>query len=186
MGIFKTDNEQNILSMFRRDESAATELLYKEYAPYLTGLCARYIADDDALKDVLQEAFIKIYRSIGKFRYKGKGSLKAWVSRIAVNECLQYLRKEKKGPSPLPDDVADLVPEEEPSVEGLDYKTIVSLIRKLPEGYRAVFNLYAIEGKSHKEIAELLHIKEDSSASQYHRAKNMLARMISKMKEYER
>lgn len=185
MPLLKPDTEQRIVKEIHRDSNAAMDVLYKEYAPYLSGLCSRYISDDDAMEDVLQEAFIKIFTSMGGFHYRGKGSLKAWVSRIAVNECLQYIRKNRNSPVPLDEDKADDIPEDDPDVNGLSYESLVRLIRQLPEGYREVFNLFAIDGKSHKEIGELLHIKPDSSASQFHRAKNMLAQMISKMKAYE-
>ena len=170
--------EQRIIGLFSRGETSAMDELYDHYAGYLTGVCARYIAADDDLKDVLQESFIKIFTAISSFDFRGKGSLKAWMTRIVVNESLLFLRKERlRAPEKLLADPPD-IPEEEPNAEGMDAETLTRLIRQLPQGYREVFNLFAIEGLSHKEIATKLGIKPDSSASQYHRAKTLLARMI--------
>lgn len=172
------DREERIVSLFRQGNALAMEMLYADYASYLTGVCARYIRNDDDLKDVLQEGFIKIFTQIDRFEYRGKGSLRAWASRIMVNESLQALRRQKQLTCPLPEDMIPDLPDEEPDTDGLEADTLVRLIRKLPDGYRAVLNLYVLEGKSHKEIARLLGIKPDSSASQLHRAKNMLAQLI--------
>ena len=103
------------------------------------------------------------------------------MTRIAVNESLQLLRRQKNDPLLLDTELPDL-PDEDPDTDVLTPEVLVRLLRKLPEGYRTVLNLYVIEGKSHKEIAELLHIKPDSSASQLHRAKNMLAHFINEYK----
>lgn len=169
--------------MLLRGETSAMDRLYAVHAGYLTAVCARYITDDDTLKDVLQEAMIKIFTQIDTFRYRGQGSLRAWMSRIVVNESLQYLRHRHRQPTTLLDTEPPDLPDEDPDTEGLNGETVTRLIRQLPDGYRTVLNLYVIEGRSHKEIAQLLGIKPDSSASQLHRAKNMLAHLI---KEYQR
>lgn len=176
------DNEQDIIGLFRRGDASAMDRLYAQYADYLTGVCYRYIINDDDLKDVLQESFIKIFTQIKSFEYRGRGSLVAWMSRIVVNESLQLLRRQKNDPLVLDTELPDL-PDEDPDTDNLTPEVLTRLLRKLPEGYRTVLNLYVIEGKSHKEIAELLHIKPDSSASQLHRAKNMFAQLI---KDYKR
>ena len=181
MNIPGRDNEQHILDLFRRGDSSAMDALYARYADYLTGVCYRYITNDEDLKDVLQESFIKIFTQISSFEYRGSGSLQAWMTRIAVNESLQLLRRQKNDPLLLDTELPDL-PDEDPDTDELTPEVLVRLLRKLPQGYRTVLNLYVIEGKSHKEIAELLHIKPDSSASQLHRAKNMLAHFINEYK----
>ena len=94
MNIFGSNKELQILKRFGRGDASAMDMLYADYADYLTGVCCRYIGNEDDRKDVLQEAFIKIFTSIGHFSYRGEGSLKAWVTRIAVNEALQYLRQQ--------------------------------------------------------------------------------------------
>ncbi len=181
MSILPTDKEQHILQQFKQNYNSAMDLLYAEYAGYLTAVCARYIAGDDDMKDVLQEALIKIFTQIGSFEYRGKGSLKAWMTRIVVNESLQFLRRSKKDEVLVDTEPPD-IPEEDPDTDGLNAEEMTDIIRSLPDGYRMVFNLYVIEGKSHKEIAQILNIKPDTSASQLHRAKNILARLITQYK----
>lgn len=176
------DKEQQIVEAFRRGDTSAMDDLFTLFSGYLMGVGTRYIADDDELKDVLQEAFIKIFTQFHSFQYRGKGSLKAWMMRIMVNECLMALRQKQKTDIVNNEEVPDL-PDEEPDTESLDGNVLMEMIRRLPEGYRQVLNLYVIEGLSHKEIGQILHIKPDSSASQLHRAKAMLAKMI---KDYKR
>lgn len=179
--IHRKSKEQQLIARFGRGDARAMDALYADYANYLTAVAARYVANDDDLHDVLQEALIKIFTTIATFTYRGEGSLRAWMARIVVNEALMFLRRQKA------DVFVDTPPEElplandddEPPDGMLSADTLTHLIQRLPDGYRAVFNLYAIEGKSHKEIAELLGIRPDSSASQYHRARTMLARMIN-------
>lgn len=183
MRIFGKDKEQKIVQLFRRGDTSATDVLYAEYANYLTAVCARYISDDDDVKDVLQEAFIKIFTTIDTFDYRGSGSLKAWMGRIVVNESLQWLRQRKRSPFDRMEAEPPDMPDDDPETDDLSSDELTQLVRQLPEGYRAVLNLYVVEGKSHKEIAQLLGIKPDSSASQLHRAKNMLAHII---KDYKR
>lgn len=176
------DKERYIQNLFERGDQRAMDKFYMEYADYLTGVCARYISDEETLKDVVQESFIKIFTGIGEFTYRGKGSLKAWATKIAVNEALMQLRKDKQFIYSLQEAEIGNSPDEDPDTEGLGMETLLFFIRKLPPGYRAVFNLYVIEEKSHKEIAEILQIQPNTSASQFLRAKRMLAEMI---REYE-
>ena len=152
------------------------KMLYDRYVGYLTAVCARYIPDDDEVKDILQEAFIRVFQSMDKFTWRGEGSLKAWLTRIVVNDSLKFLRRKK--PLPLSATMAEPMEEEEPAFDAVSLDVIQGMIRKLPDGYRTVFNLFVFEDKSHKEIASLLGIKENSSASQLYHAKAMLARWI--------
>lgn len=178
MRLYKTDIEQQIIRQFGRGDASAMSLLYNEFAPLLAGVCSRYITDADERKDVLQEAFIQIYTHINKFSYQGVGSLKAWMIRITVNQALMSLRQ--KTSFNMVDSMADIpdTADETPDVDQLNQEEIMAMIGRLPDGYRTVFNLFAIEGKSHKEIAQMLGIKPDSSASQFKRARTMLAKMI--------
>lgn len=159
----------------RRRDKTAMKMLYDRYVGYLTAVCARYIPDDDEVKDILQEAFIKAFQSMDKFTWRGEGSLKAWLTRIVVNDSLKSLRRKK--PLPLSATMTESM-EEEPAFEAVPLDVIQGMIRKLPDGYRTVFNLFVFEDKSHKEIASMLGIKENSSASQLFHAKAMLARWI--------
>lgn len=155
------------------------KVIYDQNVRYLSAICARYISAEDDLKDVLQESFIKIFSAIGKFDYKGAGSLKAWMKRIVVNEALMFLRKkDKKAFISLSEEPQEVLDEEEPQVEEVPPEILQSLIRDLPSGYRTVLNLYVFEQKSHKEISSLLGISENTSFSQFHRAKNLLAKRL--------
>ena len=168
-------DEKRILGLFRDGDPNASRVLYEKYAGYLTAVCSRYVADDNDVEDILQDCFLTIFSDIGKFEYRGEGSLKAWMSRVVVNQSLKHLRDSKRivftdlGAADLP---------EEPDTESIPPDVIYRLIRGLPDGYRTIFNLYVIEGRSHKEIAQLLGITESTSASQLHRAKAMLATQI--------
>lgn len=179
--------EIKLLEQIRLGDKKAMKELYCHYSGYLNAVCSRYIACDEDVRDVLQESFIKIFGSIDKFSYKGDGSLKAWMSKIAVNESLTLLNKKEKlaivqYESDIPDTIDDNDDDEGPDTGNIPVRAIQAMIRKLPTGYRTVFNLYVFEGKSHKEIAEMLNMKENSSASQLHRAKALLAKMIQEYK----
>lgn len=181
------DPEATLLEQIRHGDKKAMKELYCHYSGYLNAVCSRYIACDEDVRDVLQESFIKIFSSIDKFCYKGDGSLKAWMSKIAVNESLTLLNKKEKlaivqYESDIPDTIDDNDDDEGPDTGDIPVRAIQAMIRKLPTGYRTVFNLYVFEGKSHKEIAKMLNLKESSSASQLHRAKALLAKMIQEYK----
>ena len=176
------DKEQQILNLFKKGDHRAMDKLYMEYADYLTGVCARYISDEDTLKDVLQEGFIRIFTQIHQFEYRGKGSLKAWMTKVVINEALMQLRKAKTFLVPLQESSVSDLTDEEPETGIIDTGTLMAFVRRLPPGYRAVFNLFVIEEKSHKEIAEILQIQPGTSASQFLRAKKLLAEMIQEYK----
>ena len=179
--IVSRDKERDIADLIRKDRQSATKEIYCAYAGYVVGICARYLSSDDDVKDVAQDSFVKIFMSVGSFRYSGDGSLRAWIGRITVNCALNYLRDNNRLRfASVSYEIPDME-EDPPDAESLTGDELAALIRTLPDGYRTVFNLYAIEGKRHKEIAGLLGIKENSSASQYLRAKALLA---AKIKEY--
>lgn len=176
--------EKELIKKILDGDASAMKYLYDCHVGYLTAAASRYVPDEDDLKDVLQEAFVKIFTSMAKFRYMGRGSLRAWMTRIVINEALDCMGS-RKCIEPLEpettDDCGREEPPEEPEVENVPIEVIYEMIRHLPPGYCSVFNLYVFEGKSHKEIAEILNIKESTSASQFHRAKALLATNI---KEY--
>ncbi len=177
MTLFGINREQQLVKAFAKHDAQAMDRLYAEYAGYLTGVCARYIPNREDLHDVLQEAFIKIFTKISTFEYRGKGSLKAWLTRVVVNEALHFLRDKHTDLFVDTDNELPDVPESPPPND-LTSDQLMMFIGQLPPGYRTVFNLFAIEGKSHNEIATLLNIKPATSASQYFKAKNMLATLV--------
>lgn len=175
------DEEVLVQRVLQKDSEALKEL-YIHYSGYLTAVCSRYIINREDVRDILQESFIKIFTQIDKFTYRGVGSLKAWTTRIVVNESLKYIKQVEKISFITPTwDLPDTSEDVTPFMENVPIATIHELIRQLPTGYRTVFNLYVFEGKSHKEIADLLQIGESASASQLHRAKAMLAREIKEL-----
>ena len=180
MNLFGHNKEQHILNLFTEGDAAAMDELYAEYADYLTRICSRYIENQENLRDVLQEAFIRIFTRIRTFEYRGKGSLKAWLTKVVVNESLYFIRESDACLFIDEEEEVSLhdIEEEKLDIDSSTITQITDAIQKLPPGYRTVFNLHVIEEKTHKEIAKLLNIKPDSSASQFHKARNMLARML--------
>ena len=177
-------SESELLDLAARRDHAAMKAIYDRYVEYLAAACARYVGDENDRKDVLQEAFIKIFTSLDKFEFRGEGSFKAWMVRIAVNEALRFLKRNMSNSFIEYDDkLPDVADEPEPEVDGIPDDVINELILSLPPGYRMVFNLYVFERKSHKEIAKLLGIGESSSASQFSRAKALLSKRIKEYKE---
>ena len=175
----KETEEKRWLRKALDGDNTATECIYRKHVRYLSALCSRYITEDEDIRDVLQESFIKIFTSLDRFRYRGEGSLKAWMAKITLNETLKFVRNNSRLPIDSIDD-KDMNIADGDSMETEDIPTDVlhQFIRELPDGYRTVFNLYVIDDKSHKEIAQLLGIKENTSASQLHKAKSMLAQKI--------
>ena len=149
------------------------------YVPHLKAVCARYIADGEDVSDVLQETLISIVTHISDFHYLRQGSLKAWATRIAVNESLNFIRRNRRRELMFQEQyIGDIAEEEDPPIEDIPPEVIQQMVRQLPTGYRTVFNLYVFEDKSHQEIAQLLGCSANTSISQLHKAKNLLAKMI--------
>lgn len=177
-------SEQQLVDQLQGGDKSAPRMLYCRYAGSLAAVCARYVADGDDVKDVMQDVFVKAFTQISTFAYRGEGSLKAWLIRITVNQSLTFLKNAGRLPT-VSDEArtAEIANEEPPDADGVPPEELQRMIKSLPTGYRTVLNLYVFEDKSHKEIAELLGIKPASSASQLFHAKAMMARMI---KEYKR
>ena len=161
--------------------SSAQEALYHRFSPRMLGVCYRFARNREDAEDMLQEGFIKVFMQLHQFR--NQGAIEGWIRRIIVHTCINILKKNKKFT-----DSVDLIHAHAmflnenniPSI--LEAKQVVESVRKLPMGYRTVLNLYAIEGFSHKEIADLLDIEESTSRSQYTRAKAMLEDILIQKK----
>lgn len=152
-------------------------LLYEQYAGKLFVVCKRYIKDPEDAEDVLQDAFIKVFKYIETFRFECP--LEAWLKRIVINTALKQLRKQKPWENTTDvDEVASLLPQADASLPALNYKYLLQLVQELPPGCQTVFNLYAIEGYNHPEIAELLGISEGTSKSQFFRARALLQQKL--------
>jgi len=160
----------------RRKNAQAQKSLYDQYAGKLYALCCRYIKERMEAEDVLIIAFTKILDRIDQF--KGEGSFEGWMKRIVVNESLTYLRRNKNMYLEMDIEAADREPDFEKLESHLQAEELMKMIEALPSGYRIVFNLYAIDGYSHKEIGEQLGISENTSKSQLSRARVALQKSL--------
>lgn len=144
----------------------------------MMGVCLRYVNDRETARDLLQEGFIKVFTSIDS--YSGNGSFEGWMRKIFVNSALEYLRKSDvmREATDL-EHTAELITPDNSAISQLSAAELMDLIQELPAGFRMVFNLFAIEGYSHREISEMLGITESTSRSQFTRAKQLLQRRIN-------
>lgn len=167
-------DEQLLIAGCKRGEASARRELYELYAPAMLSVCARYVNDRETARDLLQDGFIKIFMKIDT--YQASGPFGAWVRRIFVTTALEYLRKcDALRSGARIDEFDEQVEDKDASVlDRLSADDLLECISRLPNGYRTVFNLYAIEGYSHREIADMLHIQEASSRSQFIRARKVL------------
>ncbi|MBL3658727.1 RNA polymerase sigma factor [Fulvivirga sediminis] len=173
--------KEDLIKGCRKNSRKAQEALYREYAPKVIGICRRYATERDDADDIFQEAFINIYSSLKKSKEEIQ-SLEAWIRRISVNTAINYYHKNKKYADNLSIDYAkgqDYNQEYEKILSKLSMQELLELISDLPLGCKLVFNLYTIEGYSHKEIAEKLNISEGTSKSQLSRAKNIMKTKIN-------
>ena len=150
--------------------------LYNYYAPKMFGICLRYASDYHNAEDILQEGFIKIFNKLDQ--YRGSGSFEAWMKRIFINTAIEYYRKTAKHLKYQTLDATHEIAFDNNIIQELNKQDLLKLIQKLPLGYRTVFNLYAIEGYAHKEIAKLLGITAGTSKSQLARARKKLKESI--------
>lgn len=151
----------------------AQRKLFEMYAPKMFGVCLRYSKSEEQAEDALQDGFIKVYKNLKK--YQGNGSFEGWIRRIIVNTCLDSIRKNVKYQDNVTiDDVGYKIEQHTFVLDQLGEQDLLRLINELPDGYRIIFNMFAIEGYSHKEIAEELNISENTSKSQYSRARAYL------------
>jgi RNA polymerase sigma-70 factor (ECF subfamily) len=173
-----TDTRQLIKSCLA-GEASAQQALYEAFAGQMLGVCYRYTKSMDDAQDVLQDGFINVFRSL--HQYKMEGELAAWIRKIMVNAALNYLKRKKRYQADmlLMDEHMHPIADDNPIID-MSAKELAQLIRQLPSGYQAVFNLHAVEGYSHVEIAQMLGINEGTSRSQYLRARNLLVTWIKK------
>lgn len=176
----------DLIKRCKAGERKAQELLYKQFASKMLGVCMRYATDKMEAEDMLQNGFIRVFQKMND--YRGDGSFEGWVRRIMVHSSIEYYRKHHKllqlaDNGNLPDEASV----SSSAVARLDAKDMMALVQRLSPGYRMVFNLYAIEGYSHKEIGEIMGISEGASKSQLSRARSILKGLIANIegKRYE-
>ena len=174
---------RQLVERIRQKDQRAMSGLYQMYIGELSSVCYRYVPNADDAKDVLQNSFVRIFTSLPTLDYRSEESFRGWMKRIVANEALSFLRNKKKllfVEQSLSDD-SSLEDDSIPDTNRISPDELHSLIRELPDGYRTVLNLYVFENYSHRQIAELLGIKESTSASQLYYAKRWLAKRIKEL-----
>ena len=175
------NSEKNILAGCIKGRQSAQRELFDKYSRLLLGVCNRYAQSIEEAEDILQEGFVKIFLNIKEF--KGDGSLLAWMRRIMINTAITHYHKMRK--HRYHDDLDEVSESrfEERTWEEAEFtrEELFNVIRTMPDGYRVVFNLYAVEGYKHREIAEILKIDENTSKSQYSRARRWLQERLVKL-----
>ncbi len=173
-------NERKLIEACKNNDASAQKLLYETFARKMMSVCLRYADNREMAEDFLQEGFIKVFSSIRSYSYEG--SFEGWMRRVFVNTALESLRKNDLLRNGV--DLDSLDPQQEAdysAVDKISADELMELIAQLPPGFRTVFNMFAVEGYSHKEIAHALNITESTSRSQYTRAKKLLQKWINEL-----
>jgi RNA polymerase sigma factor (sigma-70 family) len=171
--------ERDLIKGCLQEDRHCQEVLFHRYAGKMLTVCRRYARHELEAEDLLQDAFIKVYDNLEKFKFKG--SFEGWIRRIVINTALKNYQKSSYKKERIGLESYDDRPIDPDAVAHLQEEELLKLIHKLPDGYRMVFNLYVIEGFSHKEISEIMEIGESTSRSQLVKARNMLKKQILKM-----
>ena len=169
---------KNIIEGCRRRQSKAQQVLYEQFSARMFGVCLRYAGCREDAEDILHEGFMKVFGKIHQF--EGKGSFEGWMRRIMVNTALEKYRNQYKIININDVAKAPDMPSYEDLAEDLTVQELIQFIKELSPKYRIVFNLYAIEGYSHKEISEMLNISEGTSKSNLSRARVILQEKVNK------
>ena len=168
--------DHDIIKGCIQNNASMQKMLYDKYAAKMYGIALRYAHGQEDAKDILQDGFIKVFQNLSKF--KGTGAFEGWLRRIVVNTAIEHYRR-KNNTYEIQDAHEESVTDRDISaIDKMAAADILNMVKALPNGYRTVFNLFAIEGYSHKEIAEMLNISEGTSKSQYARAKGLLQEKI--------
>jgi RNA polymerase sigma-70 factor (ECF subfamily) len=170
-------SEQELISGCLKHNRSAQQKLYERFSSKMYALCYRYVRDSMEAEDILVTAFTKIFERIDQF--KGEGSFEGWIRRVVVNEALSYLRRNRSMYLETDLEAANREPDYDSIGNHLEAEDLMRMIQELPTGYRIVFNMYAIDGYSHKEIAEELGISENTSKSQLSRARAHLQKQLA-------
>jgi RNA polymerase sigma-70 factor (ECF subfamily) len=173
-------SEEDILKACKKENRFYQEILYRKYAKKMYGICLSYVSERNLAQDVLQESFIKVFEKIKDF--KSEGSLEGWIRRIITNTAIDHLRGKKRMQNYISDhvEITESVNETDGYIN-LKTQDILKQVSRLPDGARVVFNLYAVEGYTHKEIAKKLNISEGTSKSQFSRARKLLMSWLDKI-----
>ena len=176
--------EKELIYLAAENNRHAQQKIYSKFSPKMLSVCRQYCKDVHQAEDIMITAFMKVFANLNKFKHEG--SFEGWIRRIMINECISYIRVQKK--VKFIEDSSDAYQNLESfnNIESqFSVEDIQSLIDSLPDGYKMIFNLYCIEGFKHQEIATLLNISEGTSKSQLSHARKMLQEQINKLKNYE-
>ncbi|HEX8562420.1 MAG TPA: RNA polymerase sigma factor [Flavobacterium sp.] len=181
MKVIDLHQQQNeVIAMAVQNNRHAQQQIYAKFSPKMLSVCRQYVKDIHTAEDIMITAFMKVFTNLKNF--ENKGSFEGWIRRIMINECISFIRAQKK--IRFIEDI-DFKEDSFNNIEsGLSVEDIQSLIDSLPDGYRMIFNLYAIEGFKHKEIAGMLGINEGTSKSQLSHARKLLQEQVNKQKNY--
>lgn len=173
--------QQEIINGCLKGERQAQKALYDRLSGRMFAVCLRYAIDESEAQDMLQEGFIRMFSNLEQ--YAGTGSFEGWARRIFIHTAIKYFHKTRKHRFTYELDSANERPVNSDAVGEMTADEMLALVQKLPEGYRMVFNLYAIEGFSHKEIADMLEIGESTSRSQLVKARKLLQQQVVRMQK---
>jgi len=173
--------EAQLIVALKRGESRAHKVVYERFSGKMLAVCTRYCANRDDAEEVMLDGFMRVFEKIEQFREEG--SFEGWIRRVMVTESLMFIRKAKQWRQEVPIDEVTVEPDYEWADTAVNENDLMRLVNQLPDGYRTVFNLYAIEGYAHAEIAEMLGISEGTSKSQLSRARMMLQANLKKMEQ---
>ncbi len=175
----QTNTIDSLYEGCKKGSRQAQERLYRALASKMLGVCMRYARSTFEAEDMLQIGFVKVFQSIGS--YRGEGSFEGWIRRIMVNTAIEGYRKHMRGAQVVEIDEVQDNTQQTFAMDALECEDLLRIIQTLPDGYRIVFNMYALEGYSHKEIADALNISEGASKSQLSRARTWLKEKIKQL-----
>lgn len=172
-------SEDRLIKACKEGKLWARREVYEQYAPLMMSICKRYAGNNDDAKDILQEGFLKIFTQIDQF--SGIGNFGGWIRKIFVNTSLEFLRSQKKIKNREVSCSHDIWEEKPTNLTDVTADELMECIAELPDTYRIVFNLFAVEGYKHQEIAAMLHIEESTSRSQFYRARQLLQESVTNL-----
>jgi len=173
--------ESQLIAALKRGESRAHKVVYERFAGKMLAVCARYCANRSDAEEVMLDGFMRVFEKVDQFREDG--SFEGWIRRIMVTESLMFLRKTKQWRQEIPIDDTTVEPNYDWADTAVNENDLLRIVNQLPDGYRTIFNLYAIEGYAHAEIAEMLGISEGTSKSQLSRARMILQASLKKLEQ---
>ena len=171
------DIHRDLVEDCKKGHRQAQFELYQLYSKAMFNICLRMVKNEADAEDLLQNSFIDVFTKLDTFRFQS--SIGAWIKRIVVNNCINFLKKRRLYFEEIDDRISE---QEDPQPEAetkLSVQAIKNAMLRLPDGYRVVFSLYQMEGYDHKEIAEILQVSEQTSKSQYSRARKRLRELLS-------